>query len=128
MSKQSNISRLCEALAPVGLLMVAVAALVPVFSGSFYSLEWGKWIYAAGALWLLLARLFSPYRGSDMRMRRLVRMQAWSALFFVAGAVFLFMPGTAPRDWLALTMAGAAVQIIASIMIGKRATQSTEDK
>ena len=128
MSKQSNISRLCEALAPVGLLMVAVAALVPVFSGSLYSLAWGKGIYAAGALWLLLARLFSPYRGSDMRMRRLVRMQAWSALFFVAGAVFLFMPGTAPRDWLALTMAGAAVQIIASIMIGKRATQSTEDK
>ena len=128
MDKQSKISRLCEALAPVGLLLIAVAAVVPVFSGSFYSLEWARWLYAAGALWLLLTRLFAPYRGSDMRMRRLVRMQAWSALFFVAGAVFLFVPGTAPRDWLALTMAGAAVQIIASVMIGNRAAKLAKGK
>lgn len=113
-------ARICEALAPVGLLLIAVATLMPLFSGGFRSLDTLRWLYAAGALWMLVCRLFSPYRGSDLRLRRLVRMQAWSALFFVAGAVFLFVPGTAPRDWLALTMAGAAVQVIASVMIPAR--------
>ncbi|MDE6541355.1 MAG: hypothetical protein K2L74_05030 [Muribaculaceae bacterium] len=106
-----------EALAPVGLLLIAIGALAPLFTGGFGCLWWMRWVYGAGALWMLLCRLFSPYRGTDLRMRRLVRMQAWSALFFVAATVFLFVPGTAPRDWLALTMAGAAVQVIASVMI-----------
>lgn len=106
-----------EALAPVGLLLIAIGALAPLFTGGFSCLWWMRWVYGAGALWMLLCRLFSPYRGTDLRMRRLVRMQAWSALFFVAATVFLFVPGTAPRDWLALTMAGAAVQVIASVMI-----------
>ncbi len=106
-----------EALAPVGLLLIAIGALAPLFAGGFGCLWWMRWVYGAGALWMLLCRLFSPYRGTDLRMRRLVRMQAWSALFFVAATVFLFVPGTAPRDWLALTMAGAAVQVIASVMI-----------
>lgn len=69
-----------------------------------------------------------PYRGDDLRLRRLLRMQSWSALFFVAAAVFLFVPGTAPRDWLALTMAGAAVQVIASIMIPRRMQQINKKK
>lgn len=117
---RTRVGAVCDALAPVGLLLIAVATLLPLFSGGFRSLDTLRWLYAAGALWMLVCRLFSPYRGDDLRLRRLVRMQAWSALFFVAAAVFLFIPGTAPRDWLALTMAGAAVQVIASIMIPAR--------
>lgn len=123
MTQEKTTTRLaatCGALAPVGLLLIAIATLMPLFNGSFRSLDTMRWIYGAGALWMLVCRLFSPYRGADLRLRRLVRMQAWSALFFVAGTVFLFVPGTAPRDWLALTMAGAAVQIIASVMIPAR--------
>ena len=120
---KTQVGRACEALAPVGLILVAAATLVPLFSGGFHHMDLMRWLYAAGALWMLVARLFSPYRGTDLRLRRLVRMQAWSALFFVAAAVFLFLPGTAPRDWLALTMAGAVVQVIASVMIPHRMQQ-----
>ena len=123
MEQQSKFSRLCEATAPVGLLLIAVAALLPLFAGGFGVLGTMRWVYAAGALWMLTARLFSPYRGDDLRLRRIVRMRAWSALFFVAAAVLLFVPGTAPRDWLALTMAGAVVQVIASVMIPRRMAQ-----
>lgn len=126
MEQQTKLARTCEALAPVGLLLVAAATFIPLFSGGFYHMDLMRWIYAAGALWMLLARLFSPYRGTDLRLRRLVRMQAWSALFFVAAAVFLFVPGSAPRDWLALTMAGAVVQVIASIMIPRRIAKINE--
>lgn len=125
---KTKIAQTCEALAPVGLVAVAVATLMPLFAGRFDLQGPMRWIYGAGALWMLLARLFSPYRGKDMRMRRMVRMQAWSALFFVAATAMLFIPGTAPRDWLALTMAGAAVQVIASIMIGRRAAQLAQKK
>lgn len=124
----TKLSRICEAVAPIGLLLVAAATLIPLFSGGFMHMNVMRWLYAAGALWLLLARLFSPYSGDDLRLRRLLRMQSWSALFFVAAAVFLFVPGTAPRDWLALTMAGAAVQVIASIMIPRRMQQINKKK
>lgn len=117
-----------QILAPIGLLVIAAATLWPLFTGGFSQLPVMRWVFAAGALLMLVSRLFSPYRGSDMRLRRLVRMQAWSALFFVAAAVFLFIPGSAPRDWLALTMAGAVVQVIASLLIPRRMAQIEKDR
>ena len=129
MSKSNTrFATLCEALAPVGLLLIAVATLLPLFNGGFAHLHTLRWLYAAGAVWMLVCRLFSPYRGSDLRLKRLTRMQSWSALFFVAGAVFLFVPGTSPRDWLALTMAGAVIQIIASLMIPARMAKLAREK
>lgn len=117
-----------QILAPIGLLIIAAATLIPIFTGGFELLPVMRWVYGAGALIALVARLFSPYRGTDLRLKRMVRMQAWSALFFVAAAVFLFVPGTAPRDWLALTMAGAVVQIIASVMIARHTSANGTDK
>lgn len=117
-----------QILAPIGLLIIAAATLIPICTGGFELLPVMRWVYGAGALVTLVARLFSPYRGTDLRLKRLVRMQAWSALFFVAAAVFLFVPGTAPRDWLALTMAGAVVQIIASVMIPRRLDRIAREK
>ena len=117
-------SRFCEAFAPLGLLLIAAATLIPLFTGGFHNLATLRWLYGAGAAWMLICRLFSPYRGADMRMKRLVRMQSWSALFFVAATFFLFYPGSAPRDWIALTMAGAVVQIIASVLIGRQAAKA----
>jgi len=128
MDRQHKFSRICGAIAPIGLLLIAAATLMPLFSGGFAVHGSMRWIFAAGAAWMIVTRLFSPYRGSDLRLRRLFRMQAWSAIFFVAAAVFLFIPGTAPRDWLALTMAGAVIQIIASIMIPRRMARIASQK
>ena len=107
--------------APVGLLLVLLATLVPFF---LRDTEWAqasyRYVYSAGAVLLLIVRLFTPYRGKDMRLKRWHRIEAWSALFFCAAAVFLFYPGAALRDWLALTLAGAVIQIITSLTIPAR--------
>lgn len=75
------------------------------------------YVYSAGALGLLLVRLFTPYRGDNVRLKRWHRIECWAALFFCAGAVFLFVDGASLRDWLAFTLAGAVLQIICSFAI-----------
>ncbi len=107
--------------APIALLLVLAATIVPFFFASepvaqtVYPI-----VYSVGALLLLVVRLFTPYKGSDMRLKRLHRIEAWSALFFCVAAVFLFYPGATLRDWLAFTLAGAAIQIFTSIAIPAR--------
>ncbi len=107
--------------APAALLIILLATLVPFF---MMHTAWAQaaypYVYSAGALMLLLIRLFTPYRGSDMRLKRLHRIENWSAIFFCVAAVFLFFPGAQLRDWLAFTLAGAAIQIFTSIAIPAR--------
>ncbi|MBO5780475.1 MAG: hypothetical protein J6R27_05175 [Muribaculaceae bacterium] len=108
-------------LATVALLMIVVATFVPIFTAFstpyIAQSRWFAWLYAAGALLLLVARLFSQYKGSVERVRRLSRIECWSAIFFCVGAFFLFYDKTSARDWLAFTLAGGAIQIFTSIMI-----------
>lgn len=97
----------------LGLLAIAVAIMIPLIAGGFRHDGIYRWIYAGGALLTLLAALFTPpLPSADLRERRWQRIEAWSAIFFCAGAAFLFIPGAAPRDWLAFTLAGAALRII----------------
>ncbi len=106
---------------PAGLLLILLATLVPFF---LRNREWAvdtyKYVYAAGALVLLSARLFSPSADTDMRLRRLRRIESWSAIFFCVASFFLFYPGAELRDWLAFTLAGAAIQIFTSVAIPNR--------
>jgi hypothetical protein len=47
-------------------------------------------------------------------------MEAWSAVFYIVASFFSFYNHNTYRDWLAFTLAGAVVQIIASVMITLR--------
>lgn len=76
-----------------------------------------KYIFSAGALLVVIGRLFMPYKGPSLRIRRLCRLEVWSGLFFCAAAFFMFWKGAGPTDWIAFTLAGAAIQIYTSIMI-----------
>ena len=108
-------------LVPVALLLVLGATAVPFF---LREVELARaafpYVFTAGAVLLLIARIFTPYRGSDLRLKRLHRIEAWSAIFFCAGAFFLFYNPYQLRDWLALTLAGAVIQIITSVAIPLR--------
>lgn len=97
----------------IGLLLIVAGTLMPLFGVT----EVYRWIYAAGALLLLLSRIFSPYTGSVIRIKRLYRIEAWSALFFCVAAFFMFYQPGIMRDWLAFTLAGGVIQIYTSIMI-----------
>ena len=93
MSKKKNKTVTLEKWAPLGLLAIAAATVVPLLAGPTGNPgDWYRYLFGAGALWLLICRLFSRYSGSDDRLRRLTRIESWSAIFFCAAAFFLFWP------------------------------------
>lgn len=106
---------------PVALLLVLGATAVPFF---LHDIELARtafpYVFSAGALLLLLARLFTPYRGKDSQLKRLHRIESWSAIIFCVAAFFLFYNPYQLRDWLSFTLAGAVIQIITSIAIPLR--------
>ena len=106
-----------DGLASLGLILFMFALTIP----RWQPVEVYRWIAAAGALILLVARIFTrPEVEGDLKLTRLMRIQLWSAIFFCAACVFLFVPGGTIRDFIAFTMAGAAIQIYTSIAIPAR--------
>lgn len=105
-----------------GLLMIVAGVALPfiMMIGGWHS-EAYKYIYAAGALMLFVSRVLSPYKGDSLRLKRLVRLESWSAIFFCVAAFFMFYPpGNNLRDVLAFTIAAAAIQCYCSIMINRK--------
>ncbi len=105
-----------DGLASLGLLIFMTALILTRWT----PVEVYRWVAACGAVVVLVARIFTRYSGPDLRLRRLVRIQFWSGLFFVAAAAMLFIPGATLRDFIALTLAAAVIQIITSIAIPAR--------
>lgn len=107
--------------APIGLLMILLATIVPFF---LQNVEWAqnayKYVYAIGAFVLFIARAFDGRTSSDFRLKRLYRLEAWQAVIFLVAAFFLFYAQAEMRDWLAFTIAGAALQIFTSFAIPAR--------
>lgn len=104
----------------VGLLAIAVATLMPILNVQIaYGAAglWWKCLYAGGAVLFLVAKLFSPYKGSHPRIKRLSRIETWSALFFCAAAFFLFYNGNVCRDSWAFTIAGGFLLAFTTIAI-----------
>jgi hypothetical protein len=57
----------------------------------------------------------------DLRLRRLYRLELCSAVLFVVAAIIAFVGAYGSgRDWIALTMAGAAIKIYTTIAIPNR--------
>ena len=108
----------------IGLLLIVAGVLLPLCG----STEVYRWIYGGGTLILLVSRIFSPYTGEVMRIKRLYRMESWSALFFCVATFFMFYGHGTMRDWLAFTMAGGAVQIYASLMIPRTVKKELNER
>lgn len=102
----------------IGLLAVATGVMMPIMSHNFEN-EAFKWVYAAGAILSLTARLFQPAppAGTPLKIKRLMRMESWSALLFCVAAFFAFYSAPVYRDWLAFTLAGAAIQIYSTVAL-----------
>lgn len=107
-------------IAPSGLLLILAATLAAFF---LMHTAWAQtaypYVYSLGAVLVLLARIVTP-RVSDMRLRRLHRLEVWTGIIFCVGAAFLFFRLETLRDWLAFTLAGAALQIYTSVAIPAR--------
>lgn len=139
--------RQVEATATFGLILVAAALLAP-FASSWTDAAWPvawsgayKWIYAAGALIYLAARTVNVADPRDSRrLQRLRRMEFWAGVAFCFGAFFWFYnthrfsgmlivgPLAIIRDTVAFSLAGAALQVIASWMIAFRQKKEAEER
>ncbi|MDE5728062.1 MAG: hypothetical protein K2H83_08610 [Duncaniella sp.] len=105
-----------SAILPIaGLLAIMTASALPLLRMGH---GWFGWLYAAGALLVLVGRLLNRVpKDCPLRLKRLLRMEVWTALVFAAGAVFTFLNDRGGNDWLAFTMAGGVLTVYTSIMI-----------
>ena len=105
-------------LAITGLLGIAVGTMLPMIGVlTAGAVAWWKYVYAAGAACYLVAKFFTPYTGSHPRVKRLMRIESWSAIFFCVAAFFIFYNGAVTRDAWAFTLAGGALLIFTSLSI-----------
>ena len=114
MGQNTTASRVWILVMTVGMLLIVAGTVLPIWrlDNNIY-----KYVYTVGAVMLLVSRLFNPYKGTDIRLKRLVRIESWSAIFFCVAAFFMFYDPTTARDWLAFTLAGGVIQVYTSIMI-----------
>ena len=113
--------RLAAVGAPMALLVIFLATLVPfLLMDNEVACEAFPYVYSAGALALLLVRLFTPFKGTDLKLKGWHRIESWTAIIFCVAAFFLFYNPHQLRDWLAFTLAGAVLQAITSIAIPAR--------
>lgn len=107
-------------MATVGLLAVAIGTLLPILNVLVaYGAAgvWWKYLYAVGAGIFLIAKLITPYTGEHPRIKRLYRIESWSAIFFCVAAFFLFYNGNVSRDSWAFTLAGGVLLVFTTIAI-----------
>lgn len=98
-----------------GLLIIVAATAMPLI---WMDNSWYQWLYAAGAVVLFIGRLMTPgLKEAPLRLRRLLRIETWGSLLFVAGAASMFWDSGSGRDWIAFTLAGGIIQVYTSIMI-----------
>ena len=65
----------------VGLVVILVMAVLPLFN---INEPFVRWLFAAGALAVLVVRLLQSNRGENLRLCRLYRINVISALMFCA--------------------------------------------
>ncbi|MDE6397240.1 MAG: hypothetical protein K2K84_08210 [Muribaculaceae bacterium] len=97
-----------------GMVAIVIGLVMPLFTGPQDAVF--RWVFGAGAALNLVGRLFSPYTGSNIRVKRLVRIELWAALFFCVATYFMFY-GTQPSEWIVFVLAGGAILTYTSIMI-----------
>ena len=90
----------------VGLLLICAGVALPIFTGVQQDLY--RILYTAGAVLSLAGRILDRSTSPYLRVKRLLRLQIWSSVFFCVSAFFVWFSNTT-QDWLAFTLAGGAV-------------------
>ena len=109
----------------IGMLLTAAGTVMPLLmqEGDLF-----KYVYGGGAVILLIGRIFTTYKGTNLRLKRLYRIEAWASIFFCVATFFMFYESAGNRDWLAFTLAGGAIQIYTSIMIPRTIAKTSNQR
>ena len=123
MATREQKTQISNIMVVIGLFIMAVMALLPLLN---INLEWMRWVFAAGALIVLVARILGNYNGPSLRIQRLHRILISSGILYCASALMMFISrGT--NDWIAFLLAGIVIQLYASWMI-EREEKNDGDK
>ena len=110
MSKNKIFSIFCW----VGLLLILIGIFIPFITGPREQAF--KYVFGAGALLNLIGRLCAGYDGKNIRIKRLLRIETWAALFFCVAVYFMFTDPD-PRNWIVFVLAGGVLMSYTSFMI-----------
>ncbi|MCM1093281.1 MAG: hypothetical protein NC216_00740 [Bacteroides sp.] len=113
MMMNQNNNNLLTGIVTVGMILIVVGVLMPILGNSIMV---SRWIFCVGAVVNLAGRIPAGYKGDNIRIKRLVRLEFWAAIFFCVSGFFQFY-SPATSDWLAFTLAGGAILVYTSIMI-----------
>lgn len=105
---------LLSAILTISMIALLVTAILPLLN-----IMWSGTavIFSIAAAGTFIARIFSPYIGDNIRLKRLHRMELISTLCYMVSAFFMFFPQNSTRDWLAFLTVGAMLQVYSSFMI-----------
>lgn len=118
-----------EGTATFALILICVALISPFTNpGNLYLLSIFRWIFGAGALLYIIARLADITDLQDsLRLRRLRRLEFWAGISFGIATFFWFYNQhhlgeyagmlAIMRTTILFTLVGAIIQIIASWLI-----------
>ncbi len=112
-------TKICEWVGAIGLLVMLVAAVLPLLNVND---DWVRWTYAAATVVVLITRLLTPSPGKTLRLKRLHRIGIMSAVLYCTSAAMLFLPRLSTRwalslngnEWVAFLLAGAVMHLYAS--------------
>lgn len=122
MMNQEDRTRWSNILVAVGLLLMAVMALMPLLD---FNHQWMRWVFAAGAVIVLVARVLATDNKAPLRIKRLHRILISSGILYCASALMMFL-SRGSNDWIAFLLAGVMAQCYASWMID-RENKKTEN-
>ena len=101
----------------LGMLVMLGSALMPIVGMKWL---WLRYTYAAGAALTLVAQIMMPNTGNTLRERRLARINVWAAVLYCVSAACLFIHDPSmQKSWVAFLLAGAVIQIYATLMLSK---------
>ena len=118
-----------EGTATFALILICVALISPFTNpGNMHLLSIFRWIYGAGALLYIIARIVDVTDTQEsLRLRRLRRLEFWAGISFGIATFFWFYNQqhlgqyagmlAVMRTTILFTLVGAIIQIIASWLI-----------
>ena len=116
--KNSPLAAWTGVLVVLGLLLMVVMAVLPLLN---INEPWMRWVFAAGTVAVLLARIAEAWANnarSSLRVKRLYRILISSGILYCVSALMMFLSrGT--NDWIGFLLAGVVVQMYATAMIDR---------
>lgn len=120
MMTQENRTKISNVLELIGMQVLVVMAVMPLFD---MNEVWMHWAFAAGAFIVLVGRFIGLYDGPSLRIKRLHHILIFSAILYCASAwMIFFSQGT--NNWLGFLLAGVVVQLYASWMIDRESKKT----